>query len=139
MDKSSKAAFLALVLTQAIHSVEEYAFEFYQVFRPAQLLDGLFPGFAQPGFIAFNSLLLLFGIWCLVFQIGRNAPKARFWAWVWVVIELYNGAAHALWAAVTASYNPGLVSSLVLFALATYLFLRLRGSSGRIAQPDEDP
>jgi len=39
MDRRIKIAFLALVLTQIAHSVEEYAFRFYTVFPPARLLN----------------------------------------------------------------------------------------------------
>ncbi len=131
MDQKSKAAFLVLVLLQAVHSVEEYAFKFYEVFPPAQWLNQAFPGIARPGFVAFNIFLMLFGLWCFFRRVVPSSLTARLWAWVWVTIELYNGIAHPAWAVAIRGYNPGLATSPLLFAVALYLALRLRGSGRR--------
>lgn len=37
-----KSTFLALILAQACHSVEEYVFRLYDVFPPARFVSGLF-------------------------------------------------------------------------------------------------
>ena len=55
MDSRIRVAFLALVVTQIAHSVEEYVFHFYEVFPAARFLNDLVPGFANPGFIIFNT------------------------------------------------------------------------------------
>ena len=41
MDARTRFAFLALILTQAAHSVEEYVFRLYDVFAPARFVSGL--------------------------------------------------------------------------------------------------
>lgn len=126
MDSRIGATFLALVLTQIAHSLEEYAFRFYEIFPPAHWLDELAPGIAHPGFIVLNTLLALFGLWCFLFHVRPGTRSARDWVWVWVVIELFNGFAHPVWAIGTAGYVPGLATSPVLFALAARLFHLLR-------------
>lgn len=127
MNQKCKSAFLGLVLLQALHSVEEYAFKFYEVFPPAQLLDDILPGIARPGFIVFNTALVLFGLWCFFRRVGPGAATARRWAWVWVAIELYNGIGHPVWGVVVWGYNPGLATAPLLFAVAANLAVGLRG------------
>jgi len=129
MNRKSKTAFLALVLLQALHSLEEYAFKFFEVFPPAQRLNEIWPGIARPGFIGFNTLLVVFGLWCFFQRVQPGAPTARRWAWLWVVIELYNGTAHLVWAAAIHDYNPGLVSAPFLLGLTLYLVFQLHVSA----------
>ena len=129
MNQKSKAAFLALVLLQALHSLEEYSFGFFEVFPPARLLDEIWPGVAQPGFIGVNVALVAFGLWCFFWRIQPEAPTARRWAWLWVIIEAYNGIAHPIWAAAIHGYNPGLASAPFLLALSLYLAFQLHTSA----------
>ncbi len=126
IERKCKLAFLGLVLLQALHSVEEYAFKFYEVFPPARLLDAILPGITRPGFIALNVALVVFGLWCYFRRVGPGATTAHRWAWVWVAIELYNGIAHPVWAAVARGYNPGLATAPLLLAVAAYLAVVLR-------------
>ncbi len=128
MDRRIRVTFLALVLTQIAHSVEEYVFRFYEVFPPARALNELVPGLTHPGFIGFNTLLALFGLWCFFSAVQTGATSARDWVWIWVVIELFNGLAHPVWAIATRGYVPGLATSPILFVLAAYLFHRLRAT-----------
>jgi hypothetical protein len=128
MDSRIRVTFLALVLTQIAHSVEEYVFRFYEIFRPARFLNELVPGFAHPGFIILNTLLALFGLWCFLANVRPGTKSARDWVWIWVVIGLFNGLGHPVWAIATGGYVPGLASSPVLLGLAAYLFHRLRAT-----------
>ena len=137
MNQKCKRAFLGLVVLQALHAVEEYAFRFFEVFPPARLLESLWPGVARPGFIVFNTLLVLFGLWCFFRRVGPGAATARAWAWLWVAIEIYNGVGHPVWAIVVWGYNPGLASAPLLLALAIYLALGL-GAEGRRAAHEAD-
>jgi Protein of unknown function with HXXEE motif len=125
MSQKCKFAFLGLVLLQALHSVEEYAFKFLDAFPPARFLNRIWPGITRPGFILFNAALVLFGLWCFFRRVEPAAPTARAWAWLWVTIELYNGLAHLIWAVAVRGYNPGLASAPLLLALAIYLALGL--------------
>ena len=128
MDRGIRVTFLALLLTQIAHSIEEYVFRFYEVFPPARLLNELVPGLTRPGFIIFNTILALFGLWCFFSSVRPGTRSARDWVWIWVVIELFNGLAHPVWATATRGYVPGLATSPILFALAAYLFHRLRAT-----------
>jgi hypothetical protein len=128
MDPGIRVTFLALVLAQIAHSVEESVFRFYEVFPPALLLNELVPGLTRPGCIIFNTLLALFGMWCYLSNVRPGTRSARDWVWVWVVVELFNGLAHPVWAIETRSYVPGLATSPILFGLAAYLFHRLRAT-----------
>ena len=56
--------FLALMLAQAAHSVEEYVFRLYEVFSPARSLSGLISADHAVGFAIANTLLVSFGAWC---------------------------------------------------------------------------
>jgi hypothetical protein len=126
MDRRIKIAFLALVLTQIAHSVEEYGFRFYAVFPPARLLNELLPGFTRPGFMIFNTLLACFGLWCFFVSVRPGTKSARKWIWLWVVIELFNGFGHPAWAIAARAYVPGLATSVLLLVLAAYLLHLLR-------------
>ena len=128
MDARIKVAFLLLVVTQIAHSAEEYVFRFYEAFPPARFLNEAVPGFAHPGFIIFNTLLALFGLWCFLSNVLPGTKSARDWVWIWVVIELFNGFAHPLWTIATRGYVPGLATSPILVGLAGYLFHRLRAT-----------
>lgn len=50
MNRSS-AAFLALILAQAAHSIEEYVFRLYDVLAPARFVSGLVGVDRQIGFV----------------------------------------------------------------------------------------
>jgi hypothetical protein len=126
VNRKAKAAFAALVFVQALHSLEEYANGFFEIFPPARMIEGMLPGFARPGFVVFNLLLVAFGVWCLVRPVFGDWPSARRWTWVWVAIELYNGIGHPVWALATRTYNPGLYSAPLLLGLAIFLALQLR-------------
>jgi len=126
MDSRIQVTFLALVLVQIAHSVEEYVFRFYAVFPPARLLERLSPGLARPGFVVLNTLVAVFGLWCFFSSVRPGTRSARDWIWIWVAVELFNGVAHPVWAVAARGYVPGLVTSTLLLTLATHLFWRLR-------------
>jgi len=129
MEPRIRAVFLALVLAQVAHSLEEYAFRFYEVFPPARFLNDLVPGLTQPVFIIVNALLASFGLWCFLANVRLGSKSARDWVWIWVVIELFNGLAHPVWAIATRGYVPGLATAPLLLGLAGYLFHRLRATA----------
>ena len=58
------ATFAALVLIQAVHSVEEYVGRLWAVFPPAIVITGLVSQDRRLGFIVITVALLTFGIWC---------------------------------------------------------------------------
>jgi hypothetical protein len=133
-DTRIKTAFLALILLQALHSVEEYLFRFYEVFPPARLLNAAIPDIARPGFITFNILLVGFGLFCFFSWVQPAKSQARVAIWCWIAIESYNAIAHVVWAVAARGYNPGLATATVMFPLVAYLLHLARLTERSAAQ-----
>ena len=70
-------SFLALVGTQAAHSVEEYVGRLYDVFPPAHFVSGLISQNLQRGFLTFNIALVSLGLWCFVWPIRKALAVRR--------------------------------------------------------------
>lgn len=121
MNRPGRIAFLALILAQAAHSIEEYSNRLYDVLAPARFVSGLFSSDLRVGFVIFNALLVAFGLGCFFGPVLRGARSAVGLAWFWAVLELLNGCAHIVWAASAAAYRPGLVTAPVLAAVALVL------------------
>ena len=110
-----------LVIAQACHSVEEYAFRLYDVFPPARWLVTLFSDDPQRGFIIFNVAFVAFGFGCYLFPIRRGWPSAVAFMWVWAIIETINGIVHPAFSLAVGAYTPGVVTSLVLLPVGVSL------------------
>lgn len=125
MNARSQFAFLALILAQAAHSVEEYAFRLYDVFAPARFVSGLVSNDPATGFVIFNAALVLFGLWCYVARVRTGHSSARGWVWLWILIELGNGIGHSVMSLARGAYFPGVVTALVLLMLSIYLAVQM--------------
>ncbi len=121
-----REAFLAIVVLQAVHSVEEFVFRLYEVFPPMVYLYRDSPHLARPAFIAFNVLLLIAGLACLFYWVWPGRQGARTVVWVWTAGEAFNAAAHSVWAIATQRYNPGLVTGLAFVPVLVYMTYLLR-------------
>ena len=119
-------AFGALLLAQAVHSVEEYAGRMWESFPPMRLLTGLVSQDREWSFVALTILLLAFGLWCLVWPMRRSWPSAVNLAWGWVVVETVNGIVHSIWTLHQGGYTPGVATAPLLLASAVYLGYQLR-------------
>src|SRR5262245_43341415 len=126
MSRSSRIAFLALVLAQAAHSIEEYRTRLYDVFPPARFVSGLVSADRRIGFVIFNATLVAFGLWCFFVPVRRAWPSARAFAWFWAALETLNGLGHIAWALAARSYRPGLATAPFLVAIALTLATLLR-------------
>jgi hypothetical protein len=120
-----EVSFLALVLTQAAHSVEEYIGRLYEVFPPARAVSVLISQDLERGYLIFNVALVTFGLWCFIWPVRRHGPSAIALAWFWVVIELINGIGHPLWTLAEQKYTPGVATAPFLLLLALYLARQL--------------
>ena len=118
-------SFLALIATQAAHSVEEYFGRLYEVFPPARAVSGLISQDLERGFIIFNVALVTFGLWCFIWPVRGQWSSALPLAWFWVVIELINGIGHPLWTVAERKYTPGVATAPFLLFLALYLARQL--------------
>src|SRR5262245_21527402 len=128
MSRSSRVAFLALVLAQAAHSIEEYRTRLYDVFPPARFVSGLLSADRRVGFIIVNVSLVAFGLWCFFGPIRSARPSARAVAWAWSALEAANGLGHMTWALAAGAYRPGLATAPFLLAIALTLATLLRRS-----------
>lgn len=118
--------FLALVVAQATHSIEEYVGRLWESFPPARLLTSLVSDDLERGFLVLNIGLVAFGFWCYVWPVRRGWPAAVPLMWGWVAIETINGIGHPLWALWTGGYTPGTLTAPILLVLAIHLARRLR-------------
>ena len=129
MDARSRAAFLILIVAQAAHSLEEYAFRLFDVFAPARFVSGLVSSNLPRGFASINVALVVFGLWSYMSQVRTGHSAARALAWFWTILELANGAGHILLAMSQGAYFPGLGTAPLLFGVALYLAIRLSSAS----------
>jgi hypothetical protein len=125
MDTRSRFTFLALILAQAAHSAEEYAFKLYDVFTPARFISGLLSDDLATGFVIANAALVSFGLWCYIARVRAGHRSAGAWVLPWVVVECGNGIGHPVIALLRGGYFPGVVTAPVLLALAIYLAVRM--------------
>jgi hypothetical protein len=102
-----QAAFGALVLAQAAHSVEEYVGRLWGSFPPARFLTGLISHHLERGFLVINVSLVAFGLWCFLWPVRRGWPSAVALASVWVAMEVINGIGYSLWTLSQGGYTPG--------------------------------
>ncbi len=125
MPRRVQLAFLALVLAQGAHSLEEAHFRLYEVFAPARFVSGLISSDLRQGFILFNVALFAFGVWCWLGPVRRGTGSAMIFIWFWIAIELVNGIGHPLWSLIRRSYTPGVATAPVLLVLALHLARQL--------------
>jgi hypothetical protein len=125
MDSKTRTAFGLLVLSQAVHSIEEYLYRLYDVFGLTRFVSGLFSRDLATGFAIANVGIIAFGLWCYLVPVRHGRPMGRAIAWGWVVVELANGVVHVLLAVAKGGYFPGLGTAPLLFASSVYLASRL--------------
>jgi hypothetical protein len=124
-----QVTFLALILTQAAHSYEEYRGRLWEVFPPASALSGLVSSNLEQGFIIINVALAMFGLWCVLWPVRRMWPSGAVFVWLWIAIELVNGIGHPAWSIMQRGYTPGVATAPVLLVLALSLVHQLRSNA----------
>jgi hypothetical protein len=120
--------FLALILAQATHSIEEYIFRLFDVLTLARLVSELISSDRAVGFAVANAALFLIGLGCYVGSVRRGTPSARAIAWSWASLEFANGIAHIALAWSVRGYFPGVATAPILLALSSYLLVTLARS-----------
>jgi hypothetical protein len=118
--------YLALGITQAIHSTEEYLTRLYDWFPVVtgyiHNVTGFFPiiTMGEQTFVVINIALITFllSISPFVFQNKHWAYKV---AKVAAVVEILNGFAHISAAIYVGGYYPGFVSAIGLLVVGTLL------------------
>ena len=117
--------FLALIVAQAAHSLEEYRGRLYDVFPPARFVSGAISADRERGFIAINLAIAAFGAWCFLWPVRHRWPSAIALAWVWAVVEAVNGIGHPAWSLMRGGYTPGVATAPALLVLALALAAQL--------------
>lgn len=137
-DKLVKSYWL-LGLFQICHSMEESATKLYQEFAPmSEALHKIIPWIPQFEISADEFAILNYLIIGLILGTVPAVEKAQklgfIFLWVWVVIELLNGAFHlGTWVFLRA-YFPGGISGPALFVLSLFLLQQLQMISDRTPQ-----
>jgi hypothetical protein len=125
MNRRIRFAFLALLIAQAAHSIEEYAFRLYEVFAPARFVSGLISSDLRTGFIVFNVAFLGFGLFTFVVLLRKQSMAAVPLIWFWSVAEILNAVGHAAISIGEGAYVPGAATAPFLFATAVYLLFQV--------------
>ena len=125
MDGRARFLFAALILAQAVHSIEEYRFRLHDLFAPARYVSEAFGFDRALGFIVANVALVSFGLWCWLARVRPVHRSARAFAWFWALLEIANGLAHGALAVAAGGYFPGLATAPLLLAIGGTLAWRL--------------
>ena len=120
--------FLLLIISQALHSIEEYVFRLWEVLAPARFISGLFSADLAVGFGIANLTIFAFGLWCYLGPVRHQGRTANGLMWFWALLELANSIGHSIFALSAAGYFPGLYTVPMLFLFSTALLLRLLNS-----------
>jgi hypothetical protein len=133
MSEQSKYAFLALILVQCAHSVEEFTHRLWEVLAPARVISGLVSSDPATGFIIVNAIVILFGLWCYFGRVLPDHPSAKGFVWLWITLETMNGIGHPAMAIAASGYTPGVATAPLLLALAVYLAVTMLRDKDRIS------
>jgi hypothetical protein len=134
--QKARIAFLALVIAQAAHSIEEYVFRLYDVFAPARFVSALISTDLRTGFIAVNLAFVAFGFWCYAVPVQEGSIALPF-LWFWIAVEVLNGIGHPIISIMERSYIPGTATAPVLFIIAVYLAIQIRKGPVFVASNNE--
>jgi hypothetical protein len=122
---STQTGFLLLIVSQALHSIEEYTNSLWEVFAPARFISELFSDDLTTGFSVVNVSIVAFGFWCYFGPIRHSWSSATVFAWFWVLLELGNSIGHTYFAINQAGYFPGFYTVPPLFMFSCYLAFKL--------------
>lgn len=125
MDGRARVLFAALILAQAVHSIEEYLFRLYDALAPARYVSEALGFDRALGFVVANVALVSFGLWCWLARVRQGHRSARAFAWFWALLETANAFAHGALAVAAGGYFPGLATAPLLLAVGGALAWRL--------------
>lgn len=125
MDAIARRLFLLLIGSQALHSIEEYAFALWEVLAPARFLSGLVSDDLALGFAIVNAAIVALGAWSYLWPIRRNLGYAVALAWFWIILEGANGIGHMLFALAAQGYFPGVYTAPLLLMFSGLLATRM--------------
>lgn len=122
-----------LIISQALHSLEEYVFRLWEVFTPARIVSGLLSDNLTIGFLVANSVIVVFGFWCYFRPVRGAWKSARAIIWFWVLLELGNSIGHAYFAVERSGYFPGVVTAPLMFIISGLLFIKMLQNTSKVS------
>ena len=135
MQTSTQTGFLLLIVSQALHSIEEYTYSLWEMFEPARFVSGLISNNLTLGFSIVNLSIVVFGFWCYFGPVRHSWASATIFAWFWVLLELGNSIGHTYLAINQAGYFPGLYTVPFLLIFSLNLAFRLVKSDHELTVP----
>lgn len=125
MDATARRLFLLLICSQALHSIEEYAFGLWEVLVPARFVSALVSNDLAAGFAVVNTAIVALGAWSYLWPVRRNLGHAVPVAWFWIILEAANGIGHTLFALAAQGYFPGVYTAPLLLIFSGLLASRI--------------
>jgi hypothetical protein len=117
--------FLGLIISQALHSLEEYFFQLWEVFEPARVVSGLVSSNLELGFVVVNASVVILGFLSYALPVSQNWTGARFIIGFWIVFESANAVGHLGVSLLRGDYIPGLGTAPLLLLFSALLARRL--------------
>ena len=111
MRLSLASTFLFMIVVQALHAIEEFLFEFWDVFPPMHAVYGGTPGLGERVFIAFHSLLIGIGLWSYRRWVRGGGAGARTVVRWGILVQSFTLLLHAAWFLTAPRYQPGLATT----------------------------
>jgi hypothetical protein len=121
-----------MIAVQAVHALEEFRFEFWNVFPPMRAVYGRLPDHGELVFVAFHATLLGFGGWCYFRWVRGGGEAAHRVIALWTAIQSVTVLLHVAWFLTAPGYQPGLATLplfLATIALALVALKRSQDSS----------
>ena len=80
-----RLVFFLLIVSQTLHSIEEYYYSLWEVLEPARFISLPISENVVVGFVTINACLVVFGFWTYFVPVSRNLRAMRIFLWFWVL------------------------------------------------------
>ncbi len=111
MRLSLASTFLVMIVVQAVHAIEEFLFDFWNVFPPMRAVYGGVPRLGERVFIAFHALLIGIGLWSYRRWVRGGGASARTVMRWGILVQSFTVLLHAAWFLAGLRYQPGLATT----------------------------
>jgi hypothetical protein len=128
MKISLSFAFVTMIAVQAVHAVEEFVFEFWNVFPPMRAVYGGTPGLGECVFIAFHAMIIGMGVWCYRRWVRGGGKNAMTVVRAGMAVQSITVLLHAAWFLTAPGYQPGLATTPLFLPAIALGWVALRNS-----------
>lgn len=129
---SLSSTFVIMIAVQTAHAVEEFAFQFWNVFPPMRAIYGD-TWLGEGVFVAFHAVLLGFGVASYQRWVRGGGKSARAALCAGVAVQSITVLLHAAWFLTAPGYQPGLATTplfLPAIALAVSVLRNAQTTAG---------